>query len=316
VEYRSVGRTGLKVSALGLGTMTWGRDTEQMDAADQLAEFVQAGGNLIDTATSYGEGAAESLLGSLVGPGAVAAREDLVICTKSGTRRRGGGWVVDASRGNLMNCLDASLRRLGTDHVDLWLVQSPDSNTPLDETLSALSLAVSSGRARYVGLSNHPAWLMATAAARLGHLPGLAASENEYSLLAREVESETIPACRALGVGLLAWSPLGRGVLTGKYRHSMPADSRAASAHLAGFVQPYLTNRAAAIVDAVVAAADGLSLAPLDVALAWVRSQPGVASAIVGARTAPQLRAALRQTDLVLPAAIVQALCEVSAPRR
>jgi len=314
VEYRNVGRTGLKVSSLGLGTMTWGRDTEQLDAADQLADFAQAGGTLIDTATSYGEGAAEALLGSLMGKKRVVNRDDLVICTKSGTSRRGGGWVVDASRGNLLNCLSASLSRLGTDHVDLWLVQSPDRQTPLDETLSALSLAVSSGRARYVGLSNHPAWLVATAAARLGHLPGLAASEDEYSLLARDVESETVPACRALGVGLLAWSPLGRGVLTGKYRHSIPADSRAASAHLAGFVQPYLTTRAAAIVGAVVAAADGLGLAPLDVALAWVRGRPGVSSAIVGARTAAQLRSALRQSDLVLPEAISQALSDVSLP--
>lgn len=314
VEYRKLGRSGLRLSSIGLGTMTWGRDTEQMDAADQLADFLAEGGNLVDTATSYGDGAAERLLGQLMAPGSVASRQDLVICTKSGTRLRGQSAIVDASRGNLLDCLDASLRRLGTDHVDLWLVQSPDPQTPLDETLSALEFAVASGRTRYVGLSNHPAWQLAVAAAKLEGGIGLAASQNEYSLLARQIEAELMPATGALGIGLLAWSPLGRGVLTGKYRHSIPADSRAASAHLAGFVQPYLNSAAAAVVDAVVAAAEGLALAPLDVALAWVRGRPGVASAIVGARTAPQLRVALKQADLVLPQAINEALSEVSGP--
>jgi aryl-alcohol dehydrogenase-like predicted oxidoreductase len=292
--------------------MTWGRDTEQLDAADQLADFLAAGGNLIDTATSYGEGAAETLLGQLIAPNSVAARSDVVICTKSGIRQRDGSASIDASRGNLLDCLDDSLRRLGTDHVDLWLVQSPDAGTPLDETLSALKLAVTAGKTRYVGLSNHPAWLLAAAATKLQTDPGLVAAQVEYSLLARHTESEVVPASRALGIGLLAWSPLGRGVLTGKYRHSIPADSRAASAHLAGFVQPYLNSVAAAVVDAVAAAAEGLGLAPLDVALAWVRNRPGVASALVGARTAPQLRVILKQCDLVLPDAIDAALSEVS----
>ena len=293
--------------------MTWGRDTEQMEAADQLADFVQAGGNLIDTATSYGGGAAEDLLGRLTSKGGVVNRSELVICTKSGTRRQGGTSVVDASRGNLLSCLEASLRRLRTDHVDLWLVQSPDRFTPLEETLSALRLAVSSGRARYVGLSNHPAWMASRATALLPPEVGLAAVQHEYSLLARTVETETVPACLGLGMGLMAWSPLGRGVLTAKYRHSIPADSRAATSHLAGFVQPYLNSAAAAIVDSVVAAAEGLGVAPLDVALAWVRCRPAVTCAIMGARTAPQLSVALGQADLVLPDAIDEALTEVSA---
>jgi aryl-alcohol dehydrogenase-like predicted oxidoreductase len=312
VEYRNLGRTGLRVSALGLGTMTWGRDTEELDAADQLADFLEAGGNLIDTATSYGGGAAEELLGRLSAPGSVANRSDLVICTKSGTRLRGDRPEVDASRGNLLDSLDRSLNRLGTDHVDLWLVQSPDPLTPVEETLSALALAVSSGRARYVGLSNHPAWQVAHASATIGREVGLAAVEDEYSLLARNVEREMVPACQALGLGLLAWSPLGRGVLTGKYRRTVPADSRAASSHLSGFVRPYLNSWAAAVVDATATAAEGLGLAPLDVALAWVRRQRGVTSAILGARTAAQLRLILRHADLELPPAIEAALNEVS----
>ncbi|MDR1823738.1 MAG: aldo/keto reductase [Bifidobacteriaceae bacterium] len=314
MEYRSVGRSGLTVSDLALGTMTWGRDTDEMEAADQLAGFLDAGGTLVDTAGSYGDGAAEEVLGSLIATGAFAHRDDLVICTKSGIGQRDGRTRPDASRGNLLAGLDQSLARLGADHVDLWLVQTPDVSTPVEETASALRQAVASGRTRYVGLSNHPAW----ATARFAHLlqpePGLVAAEMEYSLLQRGIERELLPAAHALGLGVLAWSPLGRGVLTGKYRHAVPADSRAASPHLSGFVQPYLNSAAAAVVEAVVTAADGLGKAPLDVALAWVRHRPGVASAIVGARTAAQLRTALAGADLVLPASLAAALDEVSAP--
>jgi aryl-alcohol dehydrogenase-like predicted oxidoreductase len=294
--------------------MTWGRDTDEVDATDQLADFVDAGGTLVDTAGSYGAGAAEEQLGDLMGN--VVERSDLVICTKSGVRSRHGRFVTDGSRGNLLDNLDASLKRLGTDHVDLWMLQRPDPNTPLEETLSALQCAVATGRARYVGLSNHPAWVTARAHTLLSNELGfgLTAAQMEYSLLERGIERELLPAARKLGIGVLAWSPLGRGVLTGKYRHSIPADSRAASAHLSGFVQPYLNSAAAAIVEAVAAAAEGLDVAPLDVALAWARGREGVAAVILGARTAAQLRTALSGADLVLPQEIMTALDEVSAP--
>ncbi len=311
MEQRRVGASGLKVSALGLGTMTWGRDTDEHEATEQLRAFLDAGGNLLDTAASYADGASEELIGALIGT--VVAREDVVLCTKAGARRTPGGGWVDASRGGLLDTLDASLDRLGTDHVDLWLVQAPDPGTPLTETISALRLAVASGRTRYVGLSNHPAWTVARAATLLeSDGTGLTAVEMEYSLLERGVERELVPACRALGVGMLAWSPLGRGVLTAKYRRSVPADSRAASPHLRGFVEPYLTEAAHGVVEAVATAADGLGRTPLEVALAWVRDAPGVASAIVGARTPAQLRGSLTATELRLPQAIRGALDDVT----
>ncbi|MDR2373332.1 MAG: aldo/keto reductase [Bifidobacteriaceae bacterium] len=316
MDYRNVGASGLKVSSIALGTMTWGRDTDEMDAADQLAEFTQAGGTLVDTAASYGDGAAEELLGSLMRSG-LADRDDLVICTKSGSKLRGQHFQTDASRGNLIDNLTESLCRLGTDRVDLWLVQRPDPAVPLEETLGALQWAVDTGKARYIGLSNHPAWVTARAHSLVqnaGLGAGLTAVEVEYSLLNRRVERELAPAASAMGLGLLAWSPLGRGVLTGKYRHGVPADSRAASPHLQGFVTPYLTSAAAAVVEAVATAADGLGVAPLDVALAWVRGRAGVASAILGARTAAQLHTSLVGADLVLPPEIEDALDEVSAP--
>jgi aryl-alcohol dehydrogenase-like predicted oxidoreductase len=177
-----------------------------------------------------------------------------------------------------------------------------------------LEAAIAAGKTRYVGLSNHPAWLMAVAATEL-RAAGveLAGVEMEYSLLQRGIEREVVPAASRLGVGMIGWSPLGRGVLTGKYRHSLPADSRAASPHLSGFVAPYLTSRAAGVVDAVVTAADGLGRAPLEVALAWARDGAGVSSVIVGARTAAQLRGSLAADDLTIPDPVRAALDEVSA---
>ena len=311
MDERLLGTTGLRVSTLGLGTLTWGRDTDAHEAADLLRTFVDAGGTLVDTAASYGAGSAEELVGALLGD--VVAREDVVLCSKGGIRTGRDGGVVDASRRTLLANLDASLARLGTDHLDLWLVQAPDPATPVEETVGALEHAVASGRARYVGLSNHPAWQTAWAAALLPPATPLAAVEVEYSLLQRGVEREVVPAATALGAGVLAWSPLGRGVLTGKYRHHVPADSRAASAHLAGFVAPYLGREAAPVVEALATAAAGLELPPLAVALAWVLGRPAVTTAIVGPRTVGQLREVL-DVHLDLPAAIGAALDEVSAP--
>jgi aryl-alcohol dehydrogenase-like predicted oxidoreductase len=312
MEQLHLGRTGLRVSRLGLGTMTWSRDTDEHEASEQLRDFVDAGGTLVDTSASYADGGAEELIGTLLGD--VVPREDVVLCTKAGVRRTSAGGVVDASRGGLLDSLDASLRRLRTDHVDLWLVQTPDPRTPLDETATALRLAVSSGRARYLGLANHAGWQVARLASLLERDPGLAAVEVEYSLLQRGVEREVVPAAAALGLGVLAWSPLGRGVLTGKYRRTIPADSRAASPHRAGFVEPYLSRESAAVVEAVATAASGLERLPLEVALAWLTGRPGVSSAVVGARTAAQLRASLGALDLELPDELRRALDEVSAP--
>ncbi|MBM9509446.1 aldo/keto reductase [Actinacidiphila acididurans] len=314
MEHRHLGRTGLRVSRLGLGTLTWGRGTGERDAADQLKAFWNAGGSLVDTADVYADGGAEYLLGRLIED--LVPRSDLVIATKAGSvpdpYRR-----FDTSRGHLLGALDASLQRLGTDYVDLWQVHAFDPETPLDETLQALDIAVSSGRARYVGVSNFCGWQLAKAAAwqlaTTGRTP-LASTQMEYSLLQRGVEREVLPAALDMGVGLLPSSPLGRGVLTGKYRHGTPPDSRGGSEDMAAFVAPYLDETARLIVDALSIAADGLAVSPLQVALAWVRDRPGVTAPIVGARNAAQLEAALSVEALTLPAEICLALDDVSAP--
>ncbi|MEU5426308.1 aldo/keto reductase [Streptomyces olivoreticuli] len=315
MEQRHLGRTGLRVSRIGLGTLTWGRDTGEADAADQLKTFWEAGGTLVDTADVYADGGAEYLLGRLMED--LVPRRDLVIATKSGSvldaDRR-----FDGSRGHLLAALDASLERLGTDHVDLWQLHAFDPYTPLEETLQALDMAVSSGRARYAGVCGFCGWQLAKAATWQLAAPGvrtrLAGTQMEYSLLQRGIEREVLPAALDLGIGILPSSPLGRGVLTGKYRHATPADSRGASEHLAPFVAPYLDEPAGRIVDAVATAADGLATTPLKVALAWVRDRPGVVAPIIGARNEQQLRAALSVEALTLPDEICQALDDVSAP--
>ena len=314
MQQRSLGATGLRVSRLGLGTMTWGRDTDEHEARDQLVSFVEAGGTLVDTAAAYADGHSEELLGSLLGD--VVDRDDVVLATKAGLGLRKGKLRVDTSRGRLLSTLDASLGRLGVDHVDLWQVHTWHDGVPLEETLSALDLAVSSGRASYVGISNYAGWQTAQAATWQRAVPGrtvLASTQVEYSLLNRGIEHEVLPAAEATGLGVLAWSPLGRGVLTGKYRTGTPADSRAATSQFSSFVGAYLEERSAGVVEAVARAAEGLDLSPLQVALAWVRDRPGVTAPIVGARTAAQLASALETEDVELPGEITAALDDVSA---
>ena len=314
MQQRSLGATGLKVSRLGLGTMTWGRDTDEHEARDQLIAFAEAGGTLVDTAAGYGDGASEELIGTLIGD--VVARDEVVLATKAGISRRTGERVTDTSRGHLLTTLDASLARLGVDHVDLWQVHLWTDDTPVEETLSALDLAVTSGRASYVGISNYTGWQTAQAATWQRAVPGrtpLASTQVEYSLLNRHVEHEVLPAARALGLGVLPWSPLGRGVLTGKYRSGTPSDSRAATEHFARFVGAYLDDRGRGIVEAVARAADGLGWSPLEVALVWVRDRPGVTAPVVGARTAAQLDGARGGEELTLPPEIVDALDDGSA---
>src|SRR6478752_9218078 len=215
MQQRSVGATGLKVSRLGLGTMTWGRDTDEHEARDQLIAFVESGGTLLDTAAGYGGGASEELLGSLVGD--VVPRDEVVLATKAGISASRGGRQYNTSRGHLLTTLDASLRRLGVDHIDLWQVHIWTDETPVEETLAALDTAVQSGRASYVGISNYTGWQTAQAATWQRAVPGratLASTRMQYSLLAREIEYDVVPAARAMGLGILPWSPLGGGVLT------------------------------------------------------------------------------------------------------
>lgn len=298
---------------MALGTMTWGKDTDADEAASQLVAFVDLGGTLVDTADVYCDGESERILGGLLGD--LVPRDAVVLATKAVARREEGPFGAGASRGALLTALDGSLRRLDVDHVDLWQLHAWDAAVPIEETMAAVDAAVRSGKVRYVGVSNYSGWQLATAATMQYGRPEAApivSTQVEYSLLERGIEREVGPAAEHHGIGLLPWAPLGRGVLTGKYRTSTPADSRGASAHLAPYVEHHRTERATRIVQAVVTAADGLATSPLSVALAWVRDRPGVVAPVVGARDTGQLLGSLIAEELTLPTAIRAALDDVS----
>jgi aryl-alcohol dehydrogenase-like predicted oxidoreductase len=293
--------------------MTWGRDTDEIEAADQCRAFLDAGGNFLDTAATYGDGDSERVIGGLIGT--LFNRDDVIIATKAGINFADGTRRVDASRHSLIAELDRSLNRLGTDFVDIWQIHNWDEITPLDDTLSALDYAYTTGRARYVGVSNYSGWQLARAATKQqsnSMKAPLTTVQGEYSLLNRNAEFEIIDAAVECGLGFLAWAPLARGVLTGKYRKGIPSDSRGAAPHFAKHIEPYLDSRSAKVVEAVAVAAEGLGFSPLEVALAWVRDAPGVTSSLIGARTGAQLRGVLKSEEISLPEIVRTALDEIS----
>ncbi|PDP84496.1 aldo/keto reductase [Glycomyces fuscus] len=301
------------MSRTALGTMTWGKDTSEEEAGQQLTAFVDAGGTFVDTADIYTGGQSERILGRLLR--ASVRREDVVVATKTG-HTPDGYRPVDASRRHLLASLDASLRRLQTEYVDLWQLHVFDPSTPPEESLAAMETAVAAGKARYVGTGNLESWQFATLAtwqrARPGRVP-LVSVGTEYSLLNRSADHGLRPAAAAAGAHLIAWSPLGRGVLTAKYRNGTPPDSRAAFSHMAPYVEPYLDDRSRRVVESVCTAAEGLGVSPLAVALSWARDQEGVAASVVGPRTLAQLEEILGVEGVELPPKIRDALDDATA---
>jgi aryl-alcohol dehydrogenase-like predicted oxidoreductase len=309
---RTLGRSGLQVSPHGLGTMTWGRETDIHEATEMLDVFASAGGNYLDTAPYFGEGRAEQIVGQALQQ---FDREAFILASHTGVRADGER-RVDASRSHLLRSLDASIAAMQVDCIDVWFVERFDAATPVEDILLTMDIAVRSGRVRYVGVGNYSGWQLAHIAALAGTSIPLVASSAEYSLVQRGIEREHLPAAQALGVGVVPWSPLGRGVLTGKYRTGIPADSRAASPAWGRFVQAHLGSEARRVVEAVATAASGLGIAPIDIALAWSRGTQGTMAPLLGPRTAGQLRSALANVDLELPDEIAQALNDVSAIER
>lgn len=310
MQIRVVPNCGLGISELGLGTMTWGRDTDEYEAAEQFELFIEAGGNFIDTADVYSDGKSEEILGKLVTENELIDRQDLVIATKAG-RIRNSERSIDNSYRHLSSSLNNSLVRLQLDFVDVFFVHAYDPNTSLNGVADALSAILESNKTRYVAVSNFSAW-QTTYLSNQIQSPRFIGTQNEYSLLQKSPELEIFPALNHLAMGFFAWSPLGRGILSGKYRHSIPADSRAASPHLGQFVRPLLNERNQQIVEALITAAAGLGMNAIDLALLWVLKNPGVTSAITGARNAAQLRTILHASELELPDQIYTALNEIS----
>lgn len=274
-----------------------------------LKTFVDAGGNLVECSPAHGEGIAVDVLSQAL---STVGRHRVALAWRGAVRRAGeGAWVSAAGRGDLLRSLDDALARLDTDYVDMWLVE-PHPQVPLEETLEAATLAYRSGRARYVGLSRASQWELAEAVTRgaLGASAPISVVEVAFSL-ANTSAVQTVAELYCRGVGVIAASALAGGALTGKYRHTTPADSRAASPHLRHMVEPYLGGQARTVVEAASRAAAGLERTTSDVALAWVRDFPGVSAALIGPRTQRQLETLLDYSE-PLPEPIRQVLTEVA----
>jgi aryl-alcohol dehydrogenase-like predicted oxidoreductase len=296
VEYRTLGRTGCAVSTLALGTMTFGDETDEEGAHAQLDRFVAAGGTLVDTADVYSRGVSEEIVGRWLGKQPDAERDQVVLATKGRFPMGEGPNDVGLSRRHLSRALDASLRRLGVERVDLYQVHAHDPLTPLDETLSFLDDAVHAGKIHYVGLSNFTGWQLQRAVdvAEFRRLAPPVTLQPQYNLLVREIEWEIVPAARANGLGLLPWSPLGGGWLTGKYRRDeRPTGATRLGENPGRGVEAYdrrsALERTWDVVDAARAVADARGVSMAQVALAWLVDRLAVTSVILGARTTDQL---------------------------
>jgi aryl-alcohol dehydrogenase-like predicted oxidoreductase len=296
MEYRTLGRSGCMVSTLALGTMTFGTETDESGAHAQMDRFVDAGGTLIDTADVYSRGAAEEIIGRWLAARRSGLTEQVVLATKGRFPTASDPNAVGSSRRHLARALEASLRRLGVASVDLYQVHAWDPVTPIEETLSFLDDAVRSGKVRYVGLSNFTGWQIQKAVDVSEHrdLARPVSVQPQYNLLVREIEWEIVPACVSEGLGLLPWSPLGGGWLTGKYRRDQrPEGATRLGENPERGVEAYdrrrRRERTWTVVDAVRSAAESRGVSMPQIALAWLVDRPAVASVILGARTVDQL---------------------------
>lgn len=314
MKYRKLGRTGLKVSALCLGTMTFGNQEWGSDenTAKQIVDaFLDAGGNFIDTADTYVNGTSEEITGRLIKD----KRKDVILATKVASPMGSGLNDMGLSRKHILDGIDASLKRLGTDYIDLYQVHAYDPTTPLDETLLALNDCVRAGKVRYIGCSNYSAWqlMKATALAKELGTARYDCLQPQYSLVCRYIEREHVPLCIEEGIGIIPWSPLGGGMLTGKIRRgeAAPQGSRAAQQQ-DGQNARFSNEKNLDIAETLVKVSEGIGKTPSQVALAWCMSQPGVTAPIFGARTMAQFEDNIGAADIDLDDASRKSLDKAS----
>jgi aryl-alcohol dehydrogenase-like predicted oxidoreductase len=320
MEYRALGRSGLRISVLTMGTMTFGGQgnfanvgsTDVTEARRQVDQCLDAGVNLIDTADVYSGGLSEEIVGEVL----AGRRDDVLVATKVRMTMGSGPNDAGLSRHHIITGCEASLRRLRTDHIDLYQVHEWDGATPLEETLAALDHLVTSGKVRYVGASNYSGWqlLKALGTADRIRAPKFVSEQIYYSLQARDAEYELIPAAVDQGLGVLVWSPLAGGLLSGKYRRDQrPSEG---SRQLTDWNEPPVHDQEKLYdtVEVLVSVGEAHGVSAAQVALAWLLGRPGVTSLVVGARTAEQLTDNLAAAELTLTDDERARLDEVSAP--
>ena len=289
MEYRNLGRSGLQVSVVGLGTNNFGRRVDAEGTRAVVEKAIECGITLIDTADVYGpRGMSEEYIGKAI----AGRRHDVVLATKFAGAMGEGPMTSGASRAYILRAVEESLRRLGTDYIDLYRVHFPDPKTPIEETLRALDDLVRSGKVRYLGNSNFAGWQIASAhhVAQQHHLTPFISAQNEYNMLNRRIEAEVVPAANAFGLGVIPWSPLAGGLLTGKYGR----DSRPEGARLSADTpqsQRLLTDKNFGIVEGLEEFAQRQGHTLVELAFSWLASQPVVGSVIAGATRPEQVEA-------------------------
>jgi aryl-alcohol dehydrogenase-like predicted oxidoreductase len=318
MQYRYLGRTGLKVSELCLGAMTFGRESSEEVSYQMLDCFVEEGGNFIDTANVYSHGVSEEILGRWLKD---KRRDDFIIATKVRFSMGSGPNDLGLSRKHILSAIEASLRRLNTDYIDLYQVHMWDPGTPLEETLEALNQLVSAGKVRYLGASNYAGYQLQKAVdlSRARGWEPFSCLQPLYNLLDRSFEWELLPVCEAEGVGVIPWSPLRGGWLSGKYRRGMdgpPPDTRIEEAAKQGWSESwdaYATERTWQVVDTLLAVATQVEKSPAQVALNWLLQKPTITAPILGARTISHLEDNLGATGWALTPEQVARLDQASA---
>ena len=311
MEYRKLGQTGLMVSELCLGTMTFGNEADEQTSKRITDRFVEAGGNFVDTANVYSRGVSEEITGRVIRD----YREDVVVATKFRFPMGEGPNDSGASRKHIISACEASLRRLDTDYIDLYQIHCWDSSTPIEETLSALDDLVRAGKVRYIGCSNFTGWQIEKSV-RVSEREGLArfdCLQPQYSLVVRDIEHEVLPVSREEGLGVIPWSPLAGGFLTGKYSREDAPPENTRMASWGDTWKRHATSDKFDIVDRVCEIADSRGKEPAQIALSWVRDRPGVTSPIIGARNVEQLDKNLGATGWSLEERELDSLEEVSA---
>ncbi|CAN5576025.1 aldo/keto reductase [soil metagenome] len=315
MEYRRLGRSGVMVSELCLGTMTLGREIDKALAQEMVDRFIDAGGNFIDTANVYSNGVSEEITGRAIGD----RRDDVVLATKARMPMGDGPNDAGVSRKHVLQQCEASLRRLGTDYIDLYQVHCWDEATPIEETLSALTDLVRQGKVRYVGVSNFSGWqiIRAAHASESGGFERFVSLQPQYSMVERHIEWEVVPACLDAGLGIIPWGPLGQGWLTGKYRKGEPAPEGTriggASDDMEEAWSKRATERNWAIVDEVGSITEETGKSYAQIALRWLLHQPAVCSPIIGATKLEQLGDNLGASGWELDDSQIERLDKVSA---
>ncbi|CAN5702316.1 aldo/keto reductase [soil metagenome] len=315
MDYRRLGNTGVMVSELCLGTMTFGRELDENGSREILNGFLEAGGNFVDTADVYEAGVSEEITGRAIKD----VREDLVLATKVRFPMGDGPNDVGLSRKHIISGCEASLRRLGTDYIDLYQVHAWDAATPLEETLSALTDLVKSGKVRYIGVSNFTGWQLVKAlyTSELRGFEKFVSMQPQYSLVERNIEYELLPACREENIGVMPWGPLGGGFLSGKYRRDEkpPEDSRIAGAadELEEAWHKRAVERNWRTLDVVGEISEATGKSYAQISLNWLLRQPGVVAPIIGARRTDQLKDNLGAAGWALDEDQVRRLSEASA---